>query len=128
MMNKQKLISFLVIFSSSFICNPVLAQYPFNWRNHIGNGTHYICTRSGTGVVTIRKGPSVNHPRGLEQVGSGGASVSQMFAKTNYTLPVGFDLFDVFGTSRGSDNSMWTNIGTNQWTGYVRSDFICKRR
>ena len=144
MQNKQIIGFFLTFITSSFLIGETassfpktdgsldaepkqIARYPASWRNMLGNGSHYICTRSGEGVVNLRKAPGIDEPKGLEQVGSGGRTVSRMFQQYNYTLPVGFDLFQTFSKTRGSDNKNWTLIGMNQWTGWVRSDFVCHR-
>ncbi len=90
-------------------------------------GDPYICTRTGTGRVNIRKGPGINHPKGLEQVGSGGISVTRYFESNNNSLPSGFSNFTTFVRHRVRPDGSpgWSKIGNNQWIGWVRNDFLC---
>lgn len=104
---------------------PVLAQQRPDF-------TFYrICTRDSGSRVNLRTGPGTNYGLGLEQVGSGGMAVVNAFSTRGYSLAQDDELgqqierFRVVENSRGES---WSLVGTNQWTAWVRSDFICPMR
>lgn len=84
-----------------------------------------ICTRDPGSNVTLRTGPGIDHPKGLVQVGSGGARVDNYFQQRNYTVEDGEEV-SVFSKTHGTDGRVWYEIGTNQWVAWVRSDFVCQ--
>jgi len=84
-----------------------------------------ICTRDPGSNVTLRTRPGIAHPRGLVQVGSGGARVDNYFQQRNYTFEKGEEV-SVFSKTHGTDGRVRYEIGTNQWVAWVRSDFVCQ--
>lgn len=85
-----------------------------------------ICTQKQGSSVNLRTGSGTNYPRGLVQVGSGGVRVNNYFRERNYTVPHG-EQVSIFRRTRGTDGYIWYELGTNQWVGWVRSDFVCQR-
>ncbi len=85
-----------------------------------------ICTREPGTTVTLRKAPGSNYSKGLVQVGSGGNYVNNYFKQRNYTLPDREEVSS-FRSRLGRDGYSWSLVGTNQWQGWVRSDFVCRR-
>lgn len=84
-----------------------------------------ICTPTGDSNVVLRKGPGINYSRGLASVGSGGPKVDRYFRQRNYTISAG-EPVSVFSSIRDREGRMWHQVGTNQWTAWVRSDFVCR--
>lgn len=84
-----------------------------------------ICTRDPGAKVTLRTGPGIDHPRGLVEVGSGGAAVDNYFRQHNYTVEDEEEV-SVFSKTHGTDGRVWYVVGTNQWAAWIRSDFVCQ--
>ena len=85
-----------------------------------------ICTRSPGSRVNIREGPGDEYPKGLVQVGSGGASVVEFFEEHNFTVS-DREKISVYSRTHGTDGYVWYKLGTNQWVAWVRSDFVCRK-
>ncbi|MGK7889458.1 MAG: hypothetical protein AB4042_08990 [Leptolyngbyaceae cyanobacterium] len=73
-----------------------------------------ICTREPGSRVNLREGPGAEYPKGLMQVGSGGIGIIRHFEAEDYTVPDG-EFISVFSSEYGEDNSLWHQVGTNQW-------------
>ncbi|MEM7712445.1 MAG: hypothetical protein AAF349_02535 [Cyanobacteria bacterium P01_A01_bin.68] len=84
-----------------------------------------ICTRQPGSSVNLRKGPGTKFEKGLAQVGSGGESVDDYWRKRGYTIQDGYKLTYVAKEKKGKDGRIWYEVGTNQWSAWVRSDFVC---
>lgn len=84
-----------------------------------------ICTRERGARVTVRQGPGTDYERGLEMVGSGGATIVERFRRDNFTVADREEI-TVFTMTHGTDGLIWYKVGTNQWVGWVRSDFVCR--
>ena len=102
---------------------PVLAQ------QSTGHIKYYsICTRESGSRVNLRTSPGTHYSIGLEQVGSGGRAVDDSFRELGYSLSSD-DLhaqeFDRYRVVQNAKGESWSLIGTNQWTAWVRSDFVC---
>lgn len=110
----KKLMSFVFLISTIFLF-PILAK------------AEHICTRTQGSSINLRKGPGSNFPKGLTMVGSGGERVENYFRQRNYTIPDG-EQVSIFSRTRGNDEYVWYKIGTNQWSAWVRSDFVCSKQ
>lgn len=93
-------------------------------QTRMSSGMNRICTRTPGSSVVLRTGPGTNYPRGLLEVGSGGAAVVDYFEQRNYTIPDGEQVF-ILDSVQGTDEYTWYEVSTNQWTAWVRADFIC---
>lgn len=88
-------------------------------------GSYRTCTRDEAKSVSLRTGPGTKYPKGLVQVGSGGAAIDNYFRQINYKVPVG-EQVSIFAKTRDTNGFIWYEIGTNQWVAWVRSDFVCQ--
>lgn len=93
-------------------------------RSPVESVQYRICTRDPGSRVTLREGAGTNHSRGLVEVGSGGAAVYNWFQQQNFTAQDDTEV-SVFSSAQSLDRQMWYLVGDNQWTAWVRADFVC---
>lgn len=106
------------------ICSTAIAVVIFAALSANASSTR-ICAQKQKTSVNLRIGPGTKYPKGLVEVGSGGAKVNSYFRQRNYTIPAG-EQVSVFKKARGTDGFTWYQVGTNQWVAWVRSSFVCR--